>query len=120
MLRGLLDEAGIPYYVHDRDSSSYLRIVAGYSSYGTDFFVPAEEYEKAKELTDAYFNPEEGDTPEDPPEAEEGEKSEPEGGGEAEEDEVREEKSSSGLSVPVLIALIVLALIALVLIKTLL
>ncbi len=124
ILRGLLDEAEIPCYARDRDSSSYLRIVAGYSAYGTDFFVPSELYDKAKELTDAYFRPDEELPEEELEEEAENSPSEEEDSSFADEETSEEgpvlEESSSGLPVWLLVLLIVLAIAALILVKTLL
>ena len=57
MIRGLLEEAGIPYYLRDRDFSSTLRICTGYTVYGTDVYVDEDDYERAEELVSGYMAP---------------------------------------------------------------
>ena len=52
----ILDDEGIPYLKSDRGSGSSVRIIAGYSMYGTDILVPEAELARAMEILDAYRN----------------------------------------------------------------
>lgn len=56
LLCGILEEEEIPYLLKDRGSGEVVRILSGFSLYGTDIFVPSELFEKANELLDAYRN----------------------------------------------------------------
>lgn len=56
ILQSILDGEEVPYTVYDRGSGGAVRIIAGYSMFGTDIYVPREELERAKELLDAYRN----------------------------------------------------------------
>lgn len=59
IVRSLLDEEKIPYLIKERGSGSSVRIIAGYSMFGTDIFVPSAAAESAKALLEAYRNAEE-------------------------------------------------------------
>lgn len=50
IVRGLLEDEDIPYLVRERGTGSAMRIMTGFSLYGTDVFVPTRAYERAKEL----------------------------------------------------------------------
>lgn len=50
MVRGLLEDEHIPYLVHERATGSAMRIMTGFSMYGTDIFVPKAELERARGL----------------------------------------------------------------------
>lgn len=50
MVRGLLEDADIPYLVHERATGSAMRIMTGFSLYGTDIFVPKAAEETARDL----------------------------------------------------------------------
>ena len=50
MVRGLLEDADIPYLVHERATGSAMRIMTGFSLYGTDIFVPKAAEETARSL----------------------------------------------------------------------
>lgn len=50
MVRGLLEDANIPYLIHERATGSAMRIMTGFSVYGTDIFVPGEAEETARDL----------------------------------------------------------------------
>ncbi len=50
MVRGLLEDADIPYLVHERATGSAMRIMTGFSLYGTDIFVPKAAEEIARDL----------------------------------------------------------------------
>ena len=66
MVRGLLEEENIPYLVRERGSGSAMRLIVGFSMYGTDIYVPADALEKASELVEGLFvGPEDGETIED-------------------------------------------------------
>ena len=56
LLCGILEEEKIPYLLKDRGSGEAVRILSGFSMFGSDIFVPAELLEKAQELLDAYRN----------------------------------------------------------------
>lgn len=72
IVRSILEGENIPYQVRERGSGSLVKVIAGYSMFGTDIFVPVALEEQAKELLDAYRN---GEIVEDendlPPEDEE-------------------------------------------------
>ena len=59
VLQSILEGEGIPYMANDRGSGGVVRIIAGYSMYGTDIYVSKDVYERAAELLDAYRNGEE-------------------------------------------------------------
>ena len=50
MIRGLLEDEDIPYLVHERATGSAMRIMTGFSLYGTDIFVPKTAEETARDL----------------------------------------------------------------------
>lgn len=50
MLCGLLEEEKIPYLRQERGSGDAMRILAGYSLYGTDILVPKRDLERAEEI----------------------------------------------------------------------
>ncbi len=56
IVRSILDGENIPYRVRERGSGGVVRVIAGYSMYGTDIFVPADMLESATELLDAFRN----------------------------------------------------------------
>ena len=56
LLCGILEEEGIPYLLKDRGSGEAVRILSGFSVFGSDIFVPTELLAKAEELLDAYRN----------------------------------------------------------------
>ena len=56
LLCGILEEEQIPYLLKDRGSGDAVRILSGFSFFGTDIFVPTALLEKATELLDAYRN----------------------------------------------------------------
>lgn len=56
LLCGILEEEKIPYLLKDRGSGEAVRILSGFSVFGSDIFVPTELLEKAQELLDAYRN----------------------------------------------------------------
>lgn len=56
ILQSILDGENIPYTVYDRGSGGAVRIIAGYSMFGTDIYVPTEVLPQAQELLEAYRN----------------------------------------------------------------
>lgn len=56
IMRSILDSEQIPYAVRERGSGGAVKVIMGYSMFGTDIFVPKEMEEKAKELLDAFVN----------------------------------------------------------------
>ena len=56
LLCGILEEEGIPYRLKDRGSGEVVRILSGFSQFGSDIFVPKASLERAAELLDAYRN----------------------------------------------------------------
>ena len=56
ILRSILEAEEIPYRVRERGSGGVVKVIAGYSMYGSDIFVPAELLDKATELLDASCN----------------------------------------------------------------
>ena len=47
ILRSILGGEKIPYLVRERGSGSSVRLIAGYTMFGTDVFVPKTVYEQA-------------------------------------------------------------------------
>ena len=66
ILRSILEGENIPYLIRERGSGSSVRIIAGFSMFGTDVFVPKTIVGQAKEILEAYQNaqPVEEDLPE--------------------------------------------------------
>ena len=56
VVRSILEGEGIPYHVRDRGAGGVLRIVAGDSPFECDVLVPAEAFEQATAILDAYRN----------------------------------------------------------------
>ena len=77
ILSSILEDEKIPFLTHDRGGGSSVRIITGYSMYGTDILVPSQVLERAKEILQAYREGE-------PVEDEDGEEPDPE---DAEDDE---------------------------------
>ena len=50
IVRGMLEDENIPYLVRERGTGSAMRILSGFSLYGTDVYVPTEALETAKAL----------------------------------------------------------------------
>lgn len=50
IVRGLLEDENIPYLVRERGTGSAMRILTGFSMFGTDVYVPTGAYEIAKGL----------------------------------------------------------------------
>ena len=49
-IEALLRGADIPYRLSDRGAGGVVRVISGYTMYGTDVFVRAEDLETAREL----------------------------------------------------------------------
>lgn len=58
VLRSILDSEEIPYFLRDRGCGGAVRVIAGYTMFGTDVFVPKERFEEAHDLLEAYRNAE--------------------------------------------------------------
>ena len=56
LLCGILEEEKIPFLVKDRGSGEAVRILAGFSMFGCDIYVPEELFDQANELLEAYRN----------------------------------------------------------------
>jgi hypothetical protein len=56
VVRSILEGEGIPYRVRERGSGGMVKVIAGYSKYGTDIFVPNDMLSAAEELLDAFRN----------------------------------------------------------------
>ena len=56
IVRSILEGEKIPYRVRERGSGGMVKVIAGYSVFGTDVLVPAEALTLATELLDAYRN----------------------------------------------------------------
>lgn len=54
LMKNLLDEHNISYILKDRGMGGYMRIIGGYSLYGTDILVERSSFEKAKEILDEF------------------------------------------------------------------
>jgi hypothetical protein len=50
IVRGMLEDENIPYLVRERGTGSAMRILTGFSMFGTDVYVPTDAYEIAKGL----------------------------------------------------------------------
>ena len=65
VVRSILEGENIPYRVRERGSGGMVKVIAGYSMYGTDIFVPKDMLSAAEELLEAFRNGavvEDGDT----------------------------------------------------------
>ena len=50
IVRGLLEDEDIPYLVRERGTGSAMRLITGFSLFGTDVYVPTHALETAKGL----------------------------------------------------------------------
>ena len=50
IVESILNDAGIPYLKKDRGSGAAVRVIMGYSMFGTDVFVLREHLDTAAEL----------------------------------------------------------------------
>ena len=55
MVENLLNESKIPYLLKRRGIGGYFKIAFGGSYEMADIYVSEDDYERAKEITDAYF-----------------------------------------------------------------
>ena len=55
VLRSILESGNIPYMTKERGSGSSVKIIMGFSHFGTDIFVKREHLESARALLDATF-----------------------------------------------------------------
>lgn len=51
---GILEGEQIPYLAKDRGSGGAVRVITGFSMFGTDLFVPTERLEQARAVLEAY------------------------------------------------------------------
>ena len=56
VVRSILEGEQIPYRVRERGSGGMVKVIAGYSMYGTDIFVPKDMLDAAAALLDAFRN----------------------------------------------------------------
>ena len=50
IVKSILEDANIPFLTKDRGSGAAVRVIMGFSMFGTDVFVPRELLETAAEL----------------------------------------------------------------------
>ncbi len=50
VIKGILDDAGIPYLAKERGAGGVVKVVMGFSIYGTDIFVREQDAEEATAL----------------------------------------------------------------------
>lgn len=65
VIGSILEGEQIPYMIRERGSGEIVRVVAGYSMFGSDVYVRKEMLERAQELLEVYRN---GDLTEEDPE----------------------------------------------------
>ena len=58
VLRSILEGEGIPYEIRERGSGNSVKIIMGYSMFGSDVFVPKALLAQATEILEAYRNAE--------------------------------------------------------------
>ena len=58
IVRGLLEDENIPYLVRERGTGSAMRIITGFSLFGTDVYVPTDALDTAKALVAGLENAE--------------------------------------------------------------
>ena len=56
IVRSILEGEEIPYQTRQRGSGGAVTVIAGYSMFGTDIFVPKAMLEHAQEVLEAYRN----------------------------------------------------------------
>lgn len=61
MVRGLLEDADIPYLVRERGTGSAMRLITGFSLYGSDIFVPTNALGEAEALISGLFAESDGE-----------------------------------------------------------
>ena len=55
VLRSILEDGNIPYMTKERGSGSSVKIIMGFSHFGTDIFVKRDMLDEARALLDATF-----------------------------------------------------------------
>lgn len=50
LIEGILNDNSIPYILKEKESGSYMKIIGGFSLYGTDILVEKNDFERANEL----------------------------------------------------------------------
>ncbi len=50
IVRGMLEDESIPYLVRERGTGSAMRLMTGFSCFGTDIYIPTSSLELAKGL----------------------------------------------------------------------
>ena len=56
VVRSILEAENIPYLARERGSGSMVKIVTGFTMYGTDVFVPKAALERAQDLLENLEN----------------------------------------------------------------
>ena len=56
IVSSILEGENIPYHVKERGSGSMVKMIMGYSMFGSDILVPVSMLETATELLNAYRN----------------------------------------------------------------
>ena len=56
VIGSILEGEKIPYMIRERGSGEAVRVLAGYSMFGSDIFVRKDSLEQAQELLDVYRN----------------------------------------------------------------
>lgn len=54
LIKGLLDEAGIPFIIKEPGSSGYMRIIGGTSVFGSNVYVDASSFKEAEEILSSF------------------------------------------------------------------
>ncbi len=54
LIKGLLDEAGIPFIIKEPGSSGYMRIIGGSSVFGSNVYVDASSFKEAEEILSSF------------------------------------------------------------------
>ena len=50
LIESILKNNSIPFILKEKESGSYMKIIGGFSLYGTDIYVEKNDFEKANEL----------------------------------------------------------------------
>ncbi len=69
IIESLLQDAEIPFLIKERGTGNALKIIAGFSMFGTDIYVHKDHFETAGELLTALPEPEEEEVIEEEEEA---------------------------------------------------
>ena len=56
IVESILNGAEIPFLIKERGSGSAVKIITGFSMFGTDFYVSEENFEEASELVSGIFD----------------------------------------------------------------